>query len=544
MKLPELAALLEQFLAWINAGNFKIKPRSGARLIPLLLNPHQMQIWRAMYRQAMAGEPVRVIVLKFRKAGCSTLVEALGYFLTKYVPHWRTVVIAHEADSTNEIFQISKRGYQNDPRRIESLKAGNRRELSYHHDSQFATLTAGGHFAGSGSTINMLHCSELAKWPNDMIGIADQLASVMQAVPGDPSSIVVIESTANRKDVSGEFEQRFRDAFAGMSSYAAVFTGWAEEESNAVPLRDGETLAYDDYEQKARALHGLTDAQLNWRRKKKRDDYAGSDTLFQQDYPLTHDEAFQVTEGKIFPMLRADIHGKSIPLNELMGAELYRGIDWGGRHPFVCVWVAHRPGQPSFTVDTQACPNIWKALTSWSYDIKERGGAKPQEKHKDANDAIRYAVMGGTLTGWVHVYREIYMPNSAYRGYSDLDLYELIERQSGSEQYTNTIADRSRPNTILMFSQRGMAIQGCAPPELTIAGEIDDGIAVMQALMQGTQPFLRPPPPETRIEQAVRLQLERGDLRYGEPDAELAMAVRENKRHSASMRHPFLGACW
>lgn len=532
-----MARRLEEFWLWVESGLCLIKPRAGAKVEALVLNEHQKQIWRAMYRQALAGESIRIIVLKARRLGCSTFCQALGYFLCKCVPHWRVVVIAHEADSTREIFGISKRMLDHDPEPVESLKAGNRKEIGFHHDSQFVAMTAGGRFPGSGSAINFLHISELAKWPNDMVSVADQLSSIMQAVPADAQSIVVIESTANRRDASGEYESRFRLAQSGQSGYIAVFTGWNEEQTYRARVKG--SLEYTEYENAAIASHGLDDEQIVWRRRKIQDDYAGSEVLFAQEYPLVPDEAFQVAEGKIFPILKRERHDRRLSFDQL-APDLYRGVDWGGRHAFVAVWVAHRDGQPGFSIDAEACPNIWQCFSSWSRDEK----GKPQEKWKDGVDAVRYVVMQFNLTGWVHVYREMYIPNSAHRGLSELDLAQMVLKQSGREPVISTVADRSRPNSIILFTQQGVPTCAMQTPGTSVAGEIEDGIAVLVALMQGNVPFEPPKPAETRLQQALRQMEQRGALNFGEQDVDLVLAVRDYRAGSGKSPHPFLGACW
>lgn len=536
-ELPIMAQRLEEFWTWVQGGSFLIKPRRGSELVPLQLNEHQKQIWRAMYRQAAAGKPIRVIVLKCRRAGASTFSQALGYFLSKTTPHWRVVVVAHEADSTREIFGITKRAMEFDPEPVESLRVGNRKEIAFHHDSQFVMLTAGGRYPGSGSAINMAEFSELSKWPNDMVSVADQLSSLSQAVSQDPNSIIIIESTANRRDSSGEFENRFKLAMAGKSNYEPVFSEWSKEESYRLEVVA--PLEHTEYEREVIAAHGLTDEQLAWRRMKIADDYAGSEILFAQEYPLSPEEAFQVAEGKIFPLFRKERHDRVLAFDQL-SPDLYRGIDWGGRHPFVCVWACHRDGAPGFSIDATACPNLWKCLSSWSRDEK----GKPQERWKDGVDPIRYMVSQFYLTGWLHIYRELYLENSAHRGLSELDIAQMILKMSGGEQYVGTVADRSRPNSIMLFTQQGIATCACQTPQTTIAGEIEDGIAVLTALMQGTVPFDPPKAAETRLQQALRMQELRGTLNYGESDVETVLAVRDHRSKQSRSAHPFLGACW
>lgn len=211
-----LYAALHEFHDWLLSGHCRIKDRSGD-LVALYPNAYQQQLWEIMVTQAWAGQPIRLICLKARKTGCSTFAQALAYWLTANRPHFMAITLAHQEDSTRQIFGITQRIYRNDPGRIERLKRGNVRELSYDHDSQFLTITAGGKYVVSGGTPNMVHWSELSKSPGDALAIEDQLASVLNSVPDDPESIVIIESTANAREPKrppefaiGHFESRWR----------------------------------------------------------------------------------------------------------------------------------------------------------------------------------------------------------------------------------------------------------------------------------------------------------------------------------------------
>ena len=54
----------------------KIRTKSGA-VIPFRLNPAQEKLYAAARRQQEAGAPVRLIILKARQLGFSTLTEGL-----------------------------------------------------------------------------------------------------------------------------------------------------------------------------------------------------------------------------------------------------------------------------------------------------------------------------------------------------------------------------------------------------------------------------------------------------------------------------------
>lgn len=101
----------------------------------------------------------REILLKARQFGFSTLILALLFLDTVNTPNTQTVVIAHDADSTERLFQMVHRFYQHLPAdRRPATKYSSRRELAFRDtDSYFYVGTAGSSGYGRGGTINNVH---------------------------------------------------------------------------------------------------------------------------------------------------------------------------------------------------------------------------------------------------------------------------------------------------------------------------------------------------------------------------------------------------
>lgn len=525
-----LAQKLIEFRVWLANGHAQIRD-FGARLIALHELPIQRKLLDAMLRQALDGKPVRVIVLKGRKVGVSTLIQALFYFLTKHIEHTEALTIAHTAADTAKIFRISDLIRQKDPQPY-GQKRPNGKRIDFPNMSLFSTATAGGRYIASGSTINFLHLSELAKWPGDKSEkIQDQLLSALNAVPDDPNTIVIIESTANMTDASGEFEKRVRRAESGQSEYALVFGSWLDDpryRRKTEPLSD-----LDEMEQALRRDYAATDEQLAWRRWTIDTKCAGNVMLFRQEYPCSVSEAFQVATGRVYPMLSAEKHHRTLPIDPHVAK--YRAVDWGGAHPFVCLWGMHFPGAPGFSIDKHACPEAWRQMGTYLRDTSGR----PKKVGDDAPDALRYMVMCFGLTGHVHIYRELFMENSAYMGLSELDLAEQVKELSKGETYVASVADRSRPNSIVLFNQRGIPIGPNPALRTTDVGEIEDGIAQVTALMRASVLFRDPPQPPDPMEVAFREYMAR-KFDYG-LSSELQLAFAQ--RSGTAVAHPWLGAC-
>lgn len=532
---PPMVQWLTSFYAWVLSGGCKIRDKKG-RIIALKPNQAQIDTHKAMLLQAMQRKAVRLIRLKSRKVGVSTWMQALFYYLTKHVPHMNATTIAHSREANGEIFRITKLIHHRDETALPTER-GNRRELAYpiSHGSLFKTESAGGEYIGSGSTNFFVHVSEMSKWP--AATLQDQMTSVLNSVPDEAETIIVIESTANQTDPTGEFERMWKQAEAGESGYLAVFTAWfADPEAR---IAGAAIERKTEYETTLVERFGLDDEQIAWLRWVLANKCGGREHVRRQEYPSTPDEAFSSAAGKVFPMLTRAKHDLHLPLDDLRkGWELYRGVDWGGGHPFVCVWIAHRRGPSRFTCDVMRCMATWDQLVRWT----RMANRKLHPLNDDAIDAIRYVVTTYGLTGHVHVYRELFIPNSAQMGLSEVDLGKRIVDETGSEKVLATVADRSRPNSIVLFNQHGIPCSAAVRPETTHEGEVEDGVAVLFALMSNTANLAPPEKPIDPMDELIRIWSER-DGDYGHTDETLALAIRRRMGDGAGVLHPFLGMC-
>jgi hypothetical protein len=93
------------------------------------------------------------------------------------------------------LFEVVERFHANCPdAERPSTGAANAKELYFDRlDSGYRVRTAGTKGVGRSSTIQLFHGSEVAFWP-----YADtHAAGVLQAVPNEPATEIVLESTAN-----------------------------------------------------------------------------------------------------------------------------------------------------------------------------------------------------------------------------------------------------------------------------------------------------------------------------------------------------------
>ena len=283
----------------------KIKTKTGG-VIPFKLNAAQRRLYGTISAQREAGRPIRVIILKARQLGFSTLTEALLFHASATREGVHSLIVAHREDSTANLFGMSKLFYDTLPDPLKPMRrASNAQEIIFENPTRDAAekemrpglrsrircATAGGQGIGRSATLTNVHISEYAFWPGDKEAT---LTGIMQAVPNLPGTMVVIESTANGFDA---FKSRWDAAVAGESDFVPVFFPWYENPEYRMTAGDTDWTAA---EREIKEQYSLDDEQLAWRRWCIRNNCAGSEDIFRQEYPACADEAFLTTGSGVF----------------------------------------------------------------------------------------------------------------------------------------------------------------------------------------------------------------------------------------------------
>ena len=279
----------------------KIKTKSGT-VVPFRLNDAQRKLYAVAKRQQDAGKPVRLIILKARQLGFSTLTEGLIFHACATRKNVNALIVAHREDATANIFRMSKLFYDELPAPVKPmLRASNAQELVFENPSKLRSerearpglrsrircATAGGRGIGRSDTLQCVHLSEYAFWPDGADGKASTLAGILQAVPSLPGTMVVIESTANGFE---DFKERWDAAVAGENDFEPVFFAWFENPDYSMPVVPG--TEWTPEERDLKAAYQLTDEQLQWRRWCIANNCGGSLDMFRQEYPASPGEAF------------------------------------------------------------------------------------------------------------------------------------------------------------------------------------------------------------------------------------------------------------
>lgn len=275
----------------------KIRDKAG-NIIDFIINEPQQRLYDIIKKLKKEKKPIRIVILKARQMGFSTLTESILFKETTTKFNVNTGIITHQDEATTNLFNMSKRIYDYLPDEMKpALKNSNAKELIFDNEqgtglkSKIKCMTAGGKGVGRSDTFNNLHISELAFWPGDK---KVTLTGLLQAVPNLSNTIVIIESTANGFEY---FKEIWDKAVKGENDFIPLFVGWNELREYAMPYT-GFELTLDEKELQIK--YNLTLEQLSWRRWCIKNNCGGDIETFKQEYPINPFEAFISTGSCYF----------------------------------------------------------------------------------------------------------------------------------------------------------------------------------------------------------------------------------------------------
>ncbi len=356
---------------WYIENFLKIRNKR-AQVVPFGINEAQEVIMDYINEDDKRGKPKRYIVLKARQMGMSTLFEGLIFHDTANNENKNALIIAHEEQASQNLFAMSKLFYENLPEEIRPMKKySNGKVLAFENPeadeskkainpglrSKIFIATAGAGEVGRSATIHSLHVSELAFFPD----AKTTMLGLLQAVPDEKNTLVVLESTAN--GVGDFFHEMWQKAVKGENEFTPIFLPWFTDSGYTRPFfTDGERQQFIDevnsttkdnnsntvrtYEYELMHKHNLTLEQMNWRKYTIQNKCQGDEYLFMQEYPSTAEEAFISSGRPKFPAhvlkkyqtlqkepkrgyLQEDKNGKIFFLEDIKG---YISI-WQDPHP-------------------------------------------------------------------------------------------------------------------------------------------------------------------------------------------------------------------
>ena len=312
----------------------KIKDKMGQEEIPFILNRPQRRYIELLEKQRTARQPIRIIMLKARQWGGSTITQVyMAWIQLVHRRNWNSIICAHLKDAAANIKGMYTKLLQNYPAwllnsneqpHFQPFERTANTSFIAQRGCKITICSAESPEAIRGNDVAMAHLSEAAFWNNTPMHTPEQLIrSIYGSVALLPHSIVVIESTAN--GTGGYFHREYLRACREESDKKSIFVPWYEI--------DMYSLEIDDYDHFIGSMNkyewwlwekGATLEAIAWYRTKRREYIAHTDMM--AEYPSDEIEAFTYSGEKVFDphaiqRLRENCR-QPIATGDIMGAQL------------------------------------------------------------------------------------------------------------------------------------------------------------------------------------------------------------------------------
>lgn len=283
----------------------KVQDKQTKRMVPFVLRPAQRKLLVSLMRGVEEQRPIRIVLLKARQWGGSTLVQLFMAWIQLFHRRaWHSVIVADVEDQARNIRQMYTRLGKEHPHDVFPIKfkpfegsTKNREVVGRDCVIYLSSMQKPDSIRSA--DVMMAHLSEVGLW-KETLGKKpeDVTQSIAGTIPSnEPLSIVVVESTA--KGIGNFFHRLWTEATRDPSAgYEPVFVAWWEIEIYRQPFASKQAkrafiASMTDKERYYFEL-GATLEGIAWYRHKKELDNL-DDWRMACEYPTTPQEAFQST---------------------------------------------------------------------------------------------------------------------------------------------------------------------------------------------------------------------------------------------------------
>ena len=291
-----------------------VRDKLTGRNVRLRLNAAQREVLASLERQRLSGKGIRMIILKARQWGASTLVLMyMAWIQLVLKRNWNCVICGHKRSTSSVIKGMYTKLLRHYPKEL--LEEGKKMEFkSFEGDPNTKIITGRDCLVMMGTAqvedvvrgydIAMAHLSEVAFWPSST---KREPEDVMRSIDGTilvgGLSMEVLESTAN--GIGSFFHKEWLNATKGKSDKESVFIPWYKIEIYRMPVPDDEVEALwksmDNYERNL-WNEGCTLEMIKWYHEKRKG-YQSHHRMM-AEFPTNAIEAFSTTGRCVFSLSR------------------------------------------------------------------------------------------------------------------------------------------------------------------------------------------------------------------------------------------------
>ena len=237
---------------------FRIQSKTTGEMVPFKCNYPQRIVLESMEKMRRSGEPIRMIILKARQWGGSTLVQLYMAWVQLFLKEgWYSVILAQTKDTSRRIKamftkvlsslpayaldgegQILFKPYEKSS--SDSVICWDNGDIARNNVVSIASYE--NYDSVRGNSYSMAHYSEVAFW-KDTEGKSPEevISSVSGGILELPLTIDVMESSA--RGCSGYFYDECQLAMKGLSARKFIFIAFFDIEHDTLPVRNKKKFA-------------------------------------------------------------------------------------------------------------------------------------------------------------------------------------------------------------------------------------------------------------------------------------------------------------
>lgn len=228
-----------------------IKNKGGGEDVHFRLNRAQRRLIARFEEKRKNGKPIRLILLKARQWGGSTVIQIyMAWLQLVHKVGLNSLIVGHVKDSSNEVKDMFDRmlkayplellhllGEEYDPKEPKIIAVGNSGNIHRipQRNCKIKIGTAERPDSARGGDYNLVHCTEVGLWKTTEGKTPEQIVrSACSGVLLRPYTMIVYESTAN--GTGNFFHKEYLAAKKGSSQFEAFFISWFEIEQYTLPF--------------------------------------------------------------------------------------------------------------------------------------------------------------------------------------------------------------------------------------------------------------------------------------------------------------------
>lgn len=230
-----------------------IKQKGGGEDVLFWLNRPQRKLVSRFERARLAGKPIRLILLKARQWGGSTVTQIyMAWLQLVHKVGLNSIIVGHVKDTSVEVKDMFNKLLNNypveylhelgetfdekEPKIVGVGQSGNIHRVPQ-RNFKIKIGTAEKPDSARGGDYNLVHCTEVGLWKTTEGKTPKKIVqSACSGILLKPYTMIVYESTAN--GTGNFFQTEYDAAKRGESQFEALFVAWYEIEQYALPIDD------------------------------------------------------------------------------------------------------------------------------------------------------------------------------------------------------------------------------------------------------------------------------------------------------------------